>query len=565
MDQTNGVDWSSLNLEVEVTKKEHTGFRVYKVVDAESGISVHFVEFNSELDAHTGPAWVAAQTSRTSKSYEELFEDLIRNLNDNEIDPGDKLAKVFVNYGHASVGDMVPISMYIENIPIFIPFLLFNKISVGAGQELSTRFVNFNDFGIRPIEELIDLSSLDEASRNEVIELWDKAQTYLKEKYTKWYTIIKNAYEKQFGNEEDPLKESTVNARTLDIVRYFIPAGARTSMAFSTSVRGFVDLISKLREYPNEQVRRLADQIHATLSLSNNPECADIKANLDGLTKHSHPRMIITNNLNSLKSHLDSNIEFQTLLSQNVERSDSNTYKTESKLLEWTDPGTPVVMQYILSLFPNIGDEVLIKWLDNLSEYDKEKLGEIIFAGHDHHNLMQNMGDVRGDIMFSIMTSLASLRDINRHRALGRLIPMLETTDFREILSNGGNQNYQIHNTDELRKYAEEFDFDLSEYYVLLNKLYDCLSYVPGFKDNQSIMFNLIPLGHQSKLYLSGPISQLIYMLSLRSMPGGDQNYRDLMHQIANHLLGNSNFFSSIPNKLATLDPNNRDDFTNRK
>ena len=71
---------------------------------------------------------------------------------------GQKLAAVFNEYGHASVFDMVPVFLYIDQVSQLAADDVFNETNMGGGQQRSTRFVRQTDAGfqITPLPQLTD-------------------------------------------------------------------------------------------------------------------------------------------------------------------------------------------------------------------------------------------------------------------------------------------------------------------------------------------------------------------------------------------------------------------------
>lgn len=560
------VDWTRWN--VEISDPNKTGLRLFKVSNnpaAEnrniSQSTVTFAEFNSRFDVHATTAWAAARTSRSDAAYEDIFAEINQAAGESRYSSGEKLAKVFVNYGHASVAGMAPAFLYINKIPMFMPFWIFNHLHIGDGQELSTRYVKFEDLGIPSLAELIDLSGLKPAQKKKLEVQWKSLQEYLVQKYEKWYQKIREAHIKQF---EDPsgdskLSESTLNARTLDIVRLWIPAGATTSMAMLNSVRMWVDLVVQLREYPAKIAQELAEQITAVLSLGQR-EDLDIQADLHGLTKYAYARGTVTKNKSELKSLLaswdDSFLEIGKMQSARATSSKTKLHKID-------EPGEAVIANYILKLYPTLDYQQLLDWLRSLSDAQHEELGELVLAGHYHHDILRNAADIRGNYIMELKTSMAYARDLNRHRAWGRYIPFLETNNLRDTILEGWHDNYQLQSTKGLKPYRKEFNTDMQNYYDLLIEFFDeVLKLKPDVE--QSFILYVLPLGHQVRMLMSAPVGQQVYAISQRIAGGGDFGYRKVMMDVLDHLRQQPYLSGMLPHVDYQIDPNNRDQFTDR-
>ena len=113
--------------------------------------------------------------------------------------------------------------------------------------------------------------------------------------------------------------------------------------------------------------------------------------------------------------------------------------------------------------------------LDELefSQEDQENLSEIIFKGHNHHNLLGNLGQ-SGAIKISGFASLGSLKDLNRHRSLERFIPLLhDCVDMDHELARRNDQCFFLCdylNLPKLWKLKKEFESRLEKTYRMIKE-----------------------------------------------------------------------------------------------
>lgn len=552
--------------ELEITDPEITGIRLFKLTDKNTGVIAHFVEFNQGFDIHAAIAFAGARTSRTGKPFEVIFAEIYKASKEGRYSAGDKLAGIFngmfQGYGHASVADMAPVMIRIEGIPMLEALVLFNSESQGGGQELSTRYVNFNDFDIAPLTKFVDVSEMTEEDYLTLESMWQGIQDYASKNYQRWNEIIAQRYKSFLTIDGDEPTASTLSARTFDISRLSLPVGSSTVVTMQASVRVIIDLIQQFREDGSYHSKALAEQLFTLLNLKEYQEGESIQANLGGLTKYSEGRFTIGNNLENLKEYLDtlSNPSIRDLLPVNQE---PTGHHTEVKRIDYDlkSPGVLISMQYILAIYPELDELEVIAYLESLPDEAKSKIGSIIFQGHDHHNLMRNMGDVRGTL-FAIETAIAYVRDFNRHRAMGRFIPLLENKDFATALSSGFNLNYQMHNTEIFKDLSEAWAESFEEYYRRLKEIYE-YAVALGIEDT-SFLVNLLPLAHQTKFHMSGPLTQLLYLTSLRSAEGGDFAYRDIADKIRDGL-SDDPFLSTIMDGFGKTNPNNPKELLNRR
>lgn len=539
------------NYELERTEADDTGVRLFTLKDKNTGVETSLAEFNEDVDVHTLMAWVGARTSRSMEDYPDIYREVYGAQNASE-----KLATVFVKYGHASVADMSPVMVFMNKIPMHEAFWMFNHTSTGGGQETSTRYVEMDNPGITPVEQLIDTSEVSREQLEELQEKWEQVQTHGSEMYYKWTPKLEEAlrdYLERNTEEGTKIPNSTVTARTLDVSRYWLPAGAETSMTMLTSTRTWVDMISQLRSTGNVQHEQLGDQLHTLLRLKDYEGAEDLQAEMSALTKYSEGKDTLTNNLAELATMLENDEEFTRLSS--IDKSPLS-HETNVDLLEISDfenYGEQLALQYISTLYPEMDERAILHYLENLDEDDKSEMGRIMLQEHMHHNLMRNPGDVRGPV-FVLETAQAYLRDLNRHRAAGRLIPALEGHNMDAAVYAGFNDNFQMEHAEYLQPHKEEWTADMERHYKYIYEAYEQLKEVS--EDAAHHIINVLPLGHQMKMHMSEPVTQLNYMTSLRVSLGGDYGYRSTVYEMLDKLRDDPYLGNMLPH-IEAPDPNN--------
>ncbi len=119
---------------------QKTALRIISLSDARTGFTVRTALANNGLQVPAIMAFAGARFSRSALTAEELFAE----INTSAVSAQKKLANIFNNYGHASVGDMAMLFAYIENIPRHLMFKFFYSSALGGGQERSSRFQSFS-------------------------------------------------------------------------------------------------------------------------------------------------------------------------------------------------------------------------------------------------------------------------------------------------------------------------------------------------------------------------------------------------------------------------------------
>src|SRR5436190_4306904 len=99
------------------------------------------------------PELLAASGARYSRNNEGLDAILSR------IDPANldkSVDSIFrmIDYGHQSIADMVPVSMFVDGISIWVAYLIWSLCPTASGQESSTRYLKISPDNLIPPEQL---------------------------------------------------------------------------------------------------------------------------------------------------------------------------------------------------------------------------------------------------------------------------------------------------------------------------------------------------------------------------------------------------------------------------
>lgn len=545
------------HFKLDISDKEETGVRIFSLLDTRTGVDAKIVEPNSEFDVISQMAWMGARTSRSDEDYFDLAKEIASANKEGRYTAGEKLARTFVGYNHASVGDMAVVGVFVNKIPMTDAFWRFNHTSVGAGQELSTRYVKLKDLGIPSLTTLAQRRSVNIVPES-AQRLWTGVQKELVDLYNKWHPALYKDLEDYLAANgvEDPQK-STLEARTLDAARYWIPAGTRTSQTLVTSVRSVVDEISQLKTSLTPEHQMLGEQLLTVLRLNTFHESSDIKAELGALTKYNEGSTTYRDNLDKLGSWLDRRPGYDSILSSRRPKASHASRSSVEYIApeKFSSPGEAMAMQYLSVLHPAVDEGEILNFLRKLSDSEKAQMGSIILEGHNHHDLMRNPGDVRG-MMHVLDTSMAYLRDLNRQRATGRLIQALETRDVDSIVNSGPNRNIQLELSEYWSKHEPEWLEDQVSVYDQIFTLHELLKDVLEDNYDPNLIMQLLPLGHQMKMHMSGPVIQENYMTSLRIGMGGDFGYRQVVWDMLQQVNDNDPYLRSMGSHLSKPDVN---------
>jgi hypothetical protein len=433
---------------------------------------------------------------------------------------------------------------------------------VGGGQQRSTRYQDFGNSKPLGLDSLgVDSSSEDYAKINQsLLDL----QQYSLDKYKYWQDKLTTEYIKVYNIDKNNKSETgALIARVFDSTRYFLPSGLmnKTSLAYITSAREWARLISVFKASNEYNLVCLAEQLEILFA----PE--DIEAQQLGYTpeapdliRHTQADTITNQNLNILQKYLEEHLK----ITQVLEFSNTITcHKVKADLLTMSlSVGSKILLQHILTIYPNASIQSIIQFIDNLNIEQKSYISKILFKDFNHHKQMGNLFRVNTH-SFVLTCSNSELRDLNRHRAWGRYIPALNTNKYKEILYTGYTLPLYLTKNPALKEIRQEFEQDLQEYYKKLQNFIDMSSEYEWFP--QYIYVQLLPFAHIFTSFFHASPKEISYMTQLRVRPGGHINYRQLAYDIAKLGANSESLLQAmIPEHIVKPDACYREEFIDR-
>jgi len=199
--------------------------------------------------AHIHPeaeAMLQALHSRSSEGIRSHMKVL------SEKGPDKFMSTYYVGYGHKSIGDCGTGTVFIEGVSMLAAKAVQDWM-LYSGQECSTRYIPFgsqrflNPCGSGEGQIIL------ENWRTFYLESIEPVRKYLRAQFPKPEEEKENVYEK------------AINARSFDILRSFLPAGATTNLAWHSNLRQFADKIALIRHHPLAEVREIAETLEKAL------------------------------------------------------------------------------------------------------------------------------------------------------------------------------------------------------------------------------------------------------------------------------------------------------------
>jgi thymidylate synthase ThyX len=190
-------------------------------------------------------AALQAWYSRSNKSVTEHREKLAREGS------GKFMDQIFIQYGHASVGDLGTTTVYFEGISMLAAKALQDN-PLYNGQECSSRYIDMSSVEMKAPQDA-ECEREVENLRRFYVEALPQTVEFLKEKHPIEEGQKQSVYEK------------AIDARAFDILRGFLPCGTTTNVAWSGTLRNFKENLERLRHHPLSEVRNLASDAYSLL------------------------------------------------------------------------------------------------------------------------------------------------------------------------------------------------------------------------------------------------------------------------------------------------------------
>lgn len=165
-------------------------------------------------------------------------------------DSGAFMARYYVGYGHASIGDCGTTTIFVENVSMLVAKAIQDH-PLYNGQESSTRYL---DFGAQAF-----IDPYGHPASQAILDGWRAL-------YLELLPQVKDGLAKRYpfeasGEADQRTWDNAIKARAFDILRSLLPVGAATSLSWHTTLRQARDKLRLLVVHPLPEVRDVARQI----------------------------------------------------------------------------------------------------------------------------------------------------------------------------------------------------------------------------------------------------------------------------------------------------------------
>ena len=169
-----------------------------------------------------------------------------------------KLEKYYVGWGHKAVGQLGTTTIFLEGVSQLAAKAIEHN-QLYNGQESSTRYI---DFSTQPMH-VPDVIGY--ADHNDLADLVRTSQERLRAIYVKALPLVRERLSKEYPCD-DALTSvqtwtNTIKARTFDICRSILPAGATTNVAFCGTFDTINDHFGEMLYHPLPEMRAIAERV----------------------------------------------------------------------------------------------------------------------------------------------------------------------------------------------------------------------------------------------------------------------------------------------------------------
>jgi thymidylate synthase ThyX len=446
-------------------------------------MKVQYVSISPTLDAEENgcysltPELLAATGARYSRNNEGL-DAIASKIDHSNLDKSvDNIFKM-IDYGHASIADMAPIALFIDDISQFAAYYLWTLSPTAGGQECSTRYLKIAESSLLHPEDIglpkylyNDFDKYNKLAFNNyqiALEAW----TELSKTFPNLTKIPKSLLDSKLEKDKKVVERMRRNF-AFDRARVYLPLASKTGVMMVQSARAWTNIASHLQSHYLFELRKLGKLISENLALG-----------APRLLKHAKES-------ETLKKYIAK--EFNYL----VESS-----KTENVNLNYVDNTHDVVTQSFLEV-------------DSLG-YDSQLITE---ACKDRSNRYSPFGNVinRSFARFCwIGISFGEIRDLNRHRTGNKYCPLMPLGFYTAMDQIPEENNDYV---SALKSCAYSFNNTVNYAKDLLNK-----------SIGEYIYFT--SLGHQYYFEHSTNVDKFLYEMELRTGIGAHYKYAEHCKEI---------------------------------
>lgn len=207
------------------------------------------------------PELLAATGARYSRSLDGL-ETILAKVTPEDMDAAvDRIFK-FVDYGHASIADMAPVSLFLDGISMWLAYHVWTLVPTAGGQESSTRYIKIGAASVVSPDKVGIVDDGFQSFIDTAMAAYTSALAFWEEVSIQNPTLVRIP-----AGTPDKAAARIRRNFAFDRARYFLPIAAQTNVMLVMSARGWVQLVQMLYAHTSQEAHQLAEMIRDELSL----------------------------------------------------------------------------------------------------------------------------------------------------------------------------------------------------------------------------------------------------------------------------------------------------------
>lgn len=218
------------------------------------------------------PELLAASGARYSRNNEGL-EAILARIDPRNLDKSVDGIFRMIDYGHQSIADMVPVSLFLDGISLWLAYYVWTICPTAGGQESSTRYIHISDAGLVGAETLGIPETYRtgwEARMARAFATYEQSLAFWLEHIATYPEAARIPASLRADSSDKSKKAVTRMERNyaFDRARYFLPVAAHTNVMLIQSARAWVTLVQHLLSHPLPEARSLGGLIRDELALT---------------------------------------------------------------------------------------------------------------------------------------------------------------------------------------------------------------------------------------------------------------------------------------------------------
>lgn len=213
--------------------------------------------------------------ARADRASNVLFQasNIFKELREPQLDKGvDRIFKM-VDYGHASIADMANVAIFMDDISIYLAYMLWRWCPTASGQEASTRYIKMSPEGLVDPDLLGIPKNRQDSWRKymgEAFKLYEEKLAFWTE-YAEKHPELLRIPKALLEDESESAKKQVARMKrnyAFDRARYYIPVACKTNVMMVMSARSWVQLCVMLLSHPVPEFKMLGEMIKEQLGLA---------------------------------------------------------------------------------------------------------------------------------------------------------------------------------------------------------------------------------------------------------------------------------------------------------